>query len=295
MKTKRIFYLIAIILSGIMLNTNMKAQSAKLPFTGAEFQYLKQGTGQKGNIGDFVQFSFFVTDQNGNMLADRRDSINWGMDKIMAPDSNTIPLAEMIHSMKVGDSTLFKMVLTPEQKGPGMEQIDSVFYYFKLENIIDEATMQAKQAEQAEKMAKKMEEGKKNEEKVAANVAELLRKYHAAELKNSILKTDSGLEYYIIEKANGKPVNANEMVAVDYYGALMSDGKFFDSSFGRGEKLRFTAGAGQMIKGWDEAMLLLGHGDKAILFIPYTLAYGEEGRPPTIPQKAGLAFYIEIE
>ena len=82
-----------------------------------------------------------------------------------------------------------------------------------------------------------------------------MRKYQSRRIKKSIIKTESGLEYYIIEKAKGKPVKANEMVSVDYYGALIADGKIFDNSFGRGEKLRFTAGAGQMIKGWDEAML----------------------------------------
>ena len=53
-------------------------------------------------------------------------------------------------------------------------------------------------------------------------------------------------------------------------------------------------GAGQVIKGWDEALVNLKVGDKATLFIPSDLAYGATGNSG-IPPNANLIFYIEVE
>jgi FKBP-type peptidyl-prolyl cis-trans isomerase len=297
MNTKRFSYLIIFILLGYTFSISAQSEplKAKLPVTGAEFEYLKKGTGQKGKIGEYIQFGLLVFGNDGQVLADRRKAPQLGMDQIKEIDSTTIPIVELVYSLEVGDSVRMVVQFQEGNKPQGLEHLNSLIYVLKCEKIIDELTMQAMQEEEAQNQAKKMEAGKEIEAKVAITVADLINKYKAGELKESIIKTKSGLEYFIIEKAKGIIIQANEMVSVDYYGALIADAKAFDNSFGRGEKLKFTAGAGQMIKGWDEAMLLLGHGDKAILFIPYDLAYGEAGRPPVIPEKANLAFYIEIE
>ena len=49
-----------------------------------------------------------------------------------------------------------------------------------------------------------------------------------------------------------------------------------------------------VISGWDEGVSFLNVGGKALLSIPYELAYGENGRPPLIPPKARLVFNIEL-
>jgi FKBP-type peptidyl-prolyl cis-trans isomerase len=67
----------------------------------------------------------------------------------------------------------------------------------------------------------------------------------------------------------------------------------FDNSYQRGTPFRFPVGQGQVIQGWDEALQLMPKGSEAIFFIPFELAYGAAGRPPQIPEKAMLVFYIE--
>ena len=75
------------------------------------------------------------------------------------------------------------------------------------------------------------------------------------------MKTASGLEYTITKKGNGKKPTNGDKVVVHYTGRLTND-TVFDSSVKRGQPFTFTLGKGEVIKGWDEAFLLLEVGDK---------------------------------
>ncbi|HTB53133.1 MAG TPA: FKBP-type peptidyl-prolyl cis-trans isomerase [Ferruginibacter sp.] len=69
-------------------------------------------------------------------------------------------------------------------------------------------------------------------------------------------------------------VKAGDFVKVHYTGKL-TNGEQFDSSMGR-EPLEFTVGAGQMIKGFDDAMPGMTIGQKKTINIPAVDAYGEK-------------------
>lgn len=68
-------------------------------------------------------------------------------------------------------------------------------------------------------------------------------------------------------------VQKGDTVNVHYHGKL-TDGSTFDSSEGR-EPLTFIAGNGQVIKGFDEAVLTMTVGEKKTVNIPVMDAYGE--------------------
>ena len=55
--------------------------------------------------------------------------------------------------------------------------------------------------------------------------------------------------------------NQGKTVKAHYRGTL-DDGTQFDSSYDRGEPIEFVAGAGQMIKGFDAAVLDMEVGEK---------------------------------
>ena len=113
------------------------------------------------------------------------------------------------------------------------------------------------------------------------------------DLSKGFSKTSSGLLYKFEKENNlGKPVSGNK-VMVHYKGMLL-DGTVFDSSYKRNQPIEFTLGIGQVIKGWDEGISLLGLGDKATFIIPSELAYGQSGAGGVIPPNATLVFDVEL-
>lgn len=98
----------------------------------------------------------------------------------------------------------------------------------------------------------------------------------------------SGMVVEILKsgESDAKSPKAGDSCKVTYAGTF-KDGKSFDSG-------TTSFAPNQVIKGWTEAMQLMGEGDKWKLYIPYDLAYGENGSPPKIPGYSPLVFEIEI-
>lgn len=70
-----------------------------------------------------------------------------------------------------------------------------------------------------------------------------------------------------------KAIEAGDTISVHYTGKLM-DGEVFDTSEGRAP-LIFTVGAGQLIKGFDDAVVGMVSGEEKTVTIPPKEAYGE--------------------
>lgn len=104
-------------------------------------------------------------------------------------------------------------------------------------------------------------------------------------------KTDSGLRYIIQLEGTGKAPTASDKVTVHYTGKFL-DGKVFDSSVQRGQPIDFPLNG--VIRGWTEGLQLMKEGGKATFYIPYNLAYGEQGYPGAIPPKSDLIFDVEL-
>jgi FKBP-type peptidyl-prolyl cis-trans isomerase 2 len=60
-----------------------------------------------------------------------------------------------------------------------------------------------------------------------------------------------------------------------HYRGTLEDGTEFDNSYDRGEPIEFVVGVGQMIPGFDAAVLEMAVGDAKTVHIPAAEAYGE--------------------
>lgn len=109
----------------------------------------------------------------------------------------------------------------------------------------------------------------------------------------NIVTTASGLQYIEVSAGTGPKPQIGEIVAVHYTGKLQ-DGTEFDSSYSRGEPIRFALGQGRVIPGWEEGIAMMNQGGQATLIIPPDLAYGEAGAGGVIPPNATLTFDVEL-
>jgi peptidylprolyl isomerase len=103
---------------------------------------------------------------------------------------------------------------------------------------------------------------------------------------------EGGLQYLIQEEGKGNKPQAGNTVSVNYRGMFIS-GEVFDASAAHGGPIEFKAGVGQVIPGWDKAVLDMRPGEKRITVIPPELAYGEKGAGP-IPPNSFLIFEMEL-
>lgn len=130
------------------------------------------------------------------------------------------------------------------------------------------------------------------QEKLSADKKSEGEKFFAENAKNpAIQSTASGLQYIVLKDAVGSKPAATDNVKVNYEGTLL-DGTKFDSSYDRGEPIDFPLN--QVIPGWTEGIQLMSVGSKYKFYIPYQLAYGEQGAGGVIPPFSALIFTVEL-
>ena len=147
--------------------------------------------------------------------------------------------------------------------------IDEVLAHGLVESLLQKVKSEANQKYQAENAAF-LEENKKDPD---------------------VVVLPSGLQYKILKQGNGPKPTTTDTVRAHYIGKNIR-GEEFDSSIDK-EPIEFRL-TGGVIAGWIEGVQLMPVGSKYILYIPYDLAYGEDGRPGAIDPYATLIFEIDL-
>ena len=106
-----------------------------------------------------------------------------------------------------------------------------------------------------------------------------------------ITVTESGLQYEILTAGEGEKPTAESTIRAHYHGTLIN-GTVFDSSYERGQPAEFPVSG--VIKGWTEAVQMMGTGSKWRLYVPHELAYGERGAGAAIAPFSTLIFDVEL-
>jgi FKBP-type peptidyl-prolyl cis-trans isomerase FklB len=148
-----------------------------------------------------------------------------------------------------------------------------------------------------EAMSKRDEErqktAEKNRKEGAAFLAENKKKPGIKTLEVKLPDgTTAELQYKIVTEGNGAIPKSNDTVTVNYRGTLVN-GKEFDSSAkhgGQPAKLQVN----RVVRGWTEALGRMKAGSKWELYIPPTLAYGDQGFGGGVEPGSTLIFEMEL-
>ncbi|WP_426244569.1 FKBP-type peptidyl-prolyl cis-trans isomerase [Nocardioides sp. LHG3406-4] len=96
-------------------------------------------------------------------------------------------------------------------------------------------------------------------------------------------------------KGDGAVVKKGQTIYVNYLGQTYKGDKPFDESYSAGSPVSFPIGVGQVIKGWDDALVGQTVGSRMILAIPPDLGYGAQGNKDAgIKGTDTLYFVVDI-
>jgi FKBP-type peptidyl-prolyl cis-trans isomerase FklB len=129
------------------------------------------------------------------------------------------------------------------------------------------------------------------QEKLQATLNEGLNFLAENSQKEGVIVLESGLQYEILVEGNGPKPSATDTVTCHYHGTLI-DGRVFDSSVQRGAPASFPLN--RVIRGWTEALQLMGVGSKWRLYLPPHLAYGDRQAGALIQPNSSLIFEVEL-
>jgi FKBP-type peptidyl-prolyl cis-trans isomerase len=204
--------------------------------------------------------------------------------------SNPYDISEIILLLKKGDSVIATQMMdtfikrNPENVPPQFRNGDRIITTIR---VIDVFTTDS---------AARLDEEKEKSVFLAAEINSLSK--YLADKKINTQKTPSGTFVQVINPGTGDLVAPGKMISVNYTGTGFITGKVFDSNtdtaFNHVEPMTFAVGTGQMIKGFDEAMLFLRPGAEAKLYIPSMLAYGARPNSPNIKEFEHLIFDIKV-
>jgi FKBP-type peptidyl-prolyl cis-trans isomerase len=263
---------------------------------GAKIQTLPNGLryakhtdnkGEKAKAGEYMSLHFQMwgttTEGKDTLLQDTR---KLGEPMIIMPDNPALGrIGKGLQNVVKGDSVSFYEYIDSlygQMTPPFLKKGSDIRFDMKIIDIMNQ--------EQLEAMMKK-----RQKEQVGKD-EEIIKKFLADKGITNAKRTASGLYYTVDKEGTGPQPKKGDEVQTHYTGCIVPTEKKFDSSLdpGRGEPLKFTCGAGQMIAGFDEGVMLMKQGGKATFYLPSALGYGAQSPSPDIPANSILRFEVEL-
>lgn len=262
--------------------------------TGAFFKLDKAGEGKTAiNKGDVIFIHHTMTTEKDSLLYDYKTMGQPGQPYAMrmAPSAYKGDMFEMMYKLKVGDSASFAMrvdsMFERYYKQPVPKFLDPkgfIVYHVKIDS-----SYSSTKVDDIEKKNRAMQEAYME---TAKNAEDSLITKYLTDNKITVKPNESGLYMVVKTKGKGAKVNKGDNVEVNYTG-MFTDGRVFDASSKHDQAFIFPAGVGQVIPAWDEALLSMTVGTKALLVCPSKIAYGPRGNQG-IPPFAPLVFEMEV-
>lgn len=295
----------------IVSGCNQKKESITTE-SGITYSYVKHGDGEEVETNEFLVMNLEYRDQNDSIwmstsnigtpvLFQKKDSV---------VSNNDAGIYEIFHNLVLGDSITFQMnaaeffLKTYRMPLPqNMPNTTLLTFRVGVQDVYNKEEFELYQKIERLKFENKMELERLKQDSIDM----VLIHEYIKENNLQTIETESGLNYFITKKGNGRKPESADRVRVNYTGHVLG-GDFFDSSIKSiaqenglynpqrepYEPFEFTVGSGGVIKGWDEALRLLDEGDQATIILPSKLGYGPRSMGNKIRPFSILVFDIEF-
>jgi FKBP-type peptidyl-prolyl cis-trans isomerase FkpA len=247
----------------------------------------KWGTGRLPRKGDMLRLHFTIEKLDGTQLFS-----SFGNDPIdveFGSEFETKGFSEGIGYLRKGGETKLIVPSYLAYDSMGVPQVLPPFtpliYNLELLDILSLEQVEKERLEKVEAEEAAAEQARINEP--------LLIEHYMSDQKIDVEPLASGL--YYIEQVAGECEAPVEGSTVEVHYTLYNIfGIPLQSSKEIGQTFEFQLGDGQVIRGWEEGILLMRAGGKARLIIPSKLAYGSSKRGNDITPYSPLVFDVEL-
>ena len=295
---------------GMLVGCQEGSKEYEATDSGLSYMFEKEGEGPEPDQGNIMIMNVSYVLDDGTELFNTSKA---GGPMPVSYDSTTLSreggLEEGLKMLSEGDSILLQYPIEDLIEGTfGLAFPDTLTRGSKvtvcigLEKVLTPAEFDIYRAEQDQKRQQASLE--RNKGKIIEDGATI--DAYLAENNLEAQVHESGLRYSTISAGTGENAVPGNVVRVNYTGRILN-GTLFDSSIeetvkaegqynpGRTyEPYQFQLGAASVIQGWDSGIALVNKGAKAILYVPSSLAYGENAGSGVIGPDEILIFEVEL-
>jgi FKBP-type peptidyl-prolyl cis-trans isomerase FkpA len=285
---------ITLVLSAVLAIVMLSCSSADYKKTKSGLVYKIFSGGSKDSaakFGNVIKFNVLYK-INDSVLYDSHGKMPQFFG-VSPQDSGSYSPFELFTLLRKGDSvvttqsvdTLFKKGM--QQQIPFAKKGDQIRTYIKILEVfrVDSIARKNYEAEAAKDRPRQEKEAQEAQAKQKGKEEKEMQAYFTAN-KLTPVRAPQGTYVLIKEKGNGAPAALGKFVTVKYSGKGLVNNQVFDAGV-----YVFQVGPGNAIQGWHDGIPLLNKGGKGILFVPGSLAYGQDG--PAGPF-ATLVFDVEV-
>lgn len=306
MTRKAILYLSAAMLPVAFISCNRDHAGFTKTESGLYYKFHdKNENAPKVQTGDEVTVSLKMYTADTVFLSTVRDTL---LSQQILVEESVYPgdLYEALRMMSEGDSAtfilqsndLFVNFFRMESPPDYLPDSAEVFLDLRIHGRLSGAEAEKKMQAMLEAREKMLGELRSSE---PARIAAFLKEHNL-----SVKPLKSGLYFIETRAGKGKAITNGASVTVHYAAKLMN-GKIIETSM-KEEAMKsgifdslfeyipftFVMGDSSTVAGWEEGISHMRKGGKAILVVPSSLAYGEEGLEDIIPPYSPVVYEIEI-
>jgi FKBP-type peptidyl-prolyl cis-trans isomerase len=254
--------------------------------------------------GDFVSLNMILKTDKDSILNNSYDS---GA-PIYSPMPKVQTKGDIVSGLSLlgeGDSATIKVSVDSLRKNG--QQVPPTFkgkylvYIVKIEKVIAKGALNEKVFQD-----RVMQYINGQKDALKAKEPAKIDAYFAAHKDLKFTKTASGLNYVITTPGSGPNVAPHDTAIINYT-LRLTTGKVIETSekavavkekmsinpMNPYQPIPVVIGEGRVVKGWDEGFQLFNKGTKAVLVIPSSLGYGDQGSQQMQPYTP-LVFEVEL-